>query len=73
LEKGVAFYFDEMCTFEEKLEQIAAREYNKSALITLEQFQNRILIEKDVISKLKHRCKNELIILHSLKFNENFD
>jgi hypothetical protein len=61
-----------MCTFEEKLEEVAEREYNKNALIPLEQFQNRILIEKDVISKLKHRCKNELTILNSHKLNENY-
>ena len=70
--KELSFHFDEMCTFEEKLEEIAEREYNKNALIPLEQFQNRILIEKDVISKLKHRCKNELTILNSHKLNENY-
>jgi hypothetical protein len=70
--KELSFHFDEMCTFEEKLEEVAEREYNKNALIPLEQFQNRILIEKDVISKLKHRCKNELTILNSHELNENY-
>ena len=34
--KELSFHFDEMCTFEEKLEEVAEREYNKNALIPLE-------------------------------------
>ncbi|ARV05679.1 hypothetical protein BTO04_02750 [Polaribacter sp. SA4-10] len=64
--RELCFHFDEMDTFEDKLEEIAARAYDKNAAIQIEQFQNRILIEKDVISKLKHRCKNKMTTLHSL-------
>lgn len=71
--RELRFHFDEMDSFEEKLEEIAAREYSKSALIPLEQFQNRIMIEKDAISKLKHRCKNKIAILNKLKQNEDLD
>ena len=43
--RELRFHFDEMDTFEDKLEEIAAREYNKDASIQIEQFQNRILIK----------------------------
>ncbi len=71
--RELRFHFDEMDTFEEKLEEIAAREYNKSAAIPLEQFQNRILIEKDAISKLKHRCKNKMAVLNRADIYEDLD
>jgi hypothetical protein len=71
--RELRFHFDEMNTFEEKLEEIAAREFNKSATIPLEQFQNRVLIEKDVISKLKHRCKNKIKLLNSTNTFEELD
>jgi len=71
--RELRFHFDEMDTFEEKLEEIAAREYNKSAAIPLEQFQNRIMIEKDAISKLKHRCKNKMAILNRLDYKDELD
>ena len=62
-----------MDSFEEKLEEIAAREHSKSALIPLEQFQNRIYLERDAISKLKHRCKKKISILNTLKQNEELE
>ncbi|KGL63481.1 hypothetical protein [Polaribacter sp. Hel1_85] len=68
--RELRFHFDEMDTFQDKLEEIAAREYDKNASMKIEQFQNRILIEKDVISKLKHRCKNKMNILNNLYANE---
>ncbi|WP_298879846.1 hypothetical protein [uncultured Polaribacter sp.] len=71
--RELRFHFDEMDTFEEKLEEIAAREYNKSASISIEQFQNRILIEKDAISKLKHRCKNKMINLNKVNYEDELD
>ena len=71
--RELRFHFDEMDTFEEKLEEIAAREYNKSASIQIEQFQNRILIEKDAISKLKHRCKNKMANLNRVNINDELD
>jgi hypothetical protein len=71
--RELRFHFDEMDTFEEKLEEIAAREYNKNASILLEQFQNRILIEKDVISKLKHRCKDKMTLLNSANSYDDLD
>lgn len=57
--RELKFHFKEMDTFQEKLEEIAGREFSKSALKPLENFQNRIMIEKSVISKLSHRCKKK--------------
>ena len=71
--RELRFHFNEMDSFEEKLEEIAAREYSKSALIPLEQFQNRINLERDAISKLKHRCKKKISILNTLKQNEELE
>ena len=42
-------------------------------MIPLEQFQNRINIERDAISKLKHRCKQKIKILNTLKQNEELE
>lgn len=71
--RELRFHFDEMDSFEEKLEEIAAREFSKSALIPLEQFQNRIMIEKDAIAKLKHRCKQRISVLNQAKLNDDID
>ena len=71
--RELRFHFNEMDSFEEKLEEIAAREFSKSALIPLEQFQNRIMLEKDAISKLMHRCKKRMQVLNAAKYNEDID
>ena len=71
--RELRFHFNEMDTFEEKLEEIASREFNPRALKPLEQFQNRIMIEKDVISKLMHRCKAKMKNIHIANLNEDID
>ena len=71
--RELRFHFNEMDTFEEKLEEIASREFGKKATIPLENFQNRISIEKVAISKLMHRCKNKMNNIHSANFNESID
>ena len=71
--RELRFHFNEMDTFEEKLEEIAGREFGKKATIPLENFQNRIMIEKDVISKLMHRCRNKMANIHQADYNENID
>ena len=43
------------------------------AMVPLEQFQNRIMIEKDAISKLMHRCKAKMKNIHYADFNEEID
>jgi hypothetical protein len=59
--RELRFHFDEMDTFQEKLDEITARQdLGIVALKKLDTLQNRILIEKESISKLKHRCRNVL-------------
>jgi len=71
--RELKFHFNEMDTFEEKLEEIASREFSERALVPLESFQNRIMIEKDVISKLLHRCKAKLKNIQFANLNEDID
>jgi hypothetical protein len=55
------FHANEMDLFEEKLEEIARREFLPQALKDLEMFQNKIMIERDVISKLLHRIRSKKV------------
>ena len=71
--RELRFHLNEMDTFEEKLEEIASREFGKRATIPLENFQNRIMIEKAAISKLMHRCENKLNNINTADINENID
>ncbi len=71
--RELRFHFNEMDTFQEKLEEIAAREYNPKSSKPLEVFQNRIMIEKDVISKLMHRCKRKMKNIHVADYGEDID
>ena len=67
--RELRFHFNEMDTFEEKLEEIASREFGKGATVPLENFQNRIMLEKSAISKLIHRCKNKMININRADFS----
>jgi hypothetical protein len=71
--RELRFHFNEMDTFQEKLEEIASREFGMKAMVPLEQFQNRIMIEKDAISKLMHRCKAKMKNINKADFNEDID
>ena len=71
--RELRFQFNEMDTFQEKLEEVASREFGMKALTPLENFQNRIMIEKDVISKLMHRCKAKMRNIQLADYNENID
>jgi len=71
--RELRFHFNEMDTFQEKLEEIASREFGMKALTPLENFQNRIMIERDVISKLIHRCKAKMRNIQLADYNENID
>ena len=68
--RELRFHFDEMDTFQEKLEEIAAHEFGKDARKNLEMYQNRIMIEKAAIAKLKHRCKEKLRELNAAHYND---
>ena len=71
--RELKFHYNEMDTFQEKLEEVASRESGMKALTPLEGFQNRIMIEKDVISKLSHRCKAKMRNIAMADYNENID
>lgn len=71
--RELRFHFNEMDTFQEKLEEIVSRIEDPIELKKLEVFQNRIMIEKDAISKLMHRCRNKLANINNVDFNENID
>ena len=71
--RELRFHFNEMDTFQEKLEEIASREFSKEALIPLESFENRILIEKSVISKLAHKCKAKMKNINRADLKEEID
>lgn len=71
--RELRFHFNEMDTFQEKLEEAVERIDDPIALKKLEVFQNRIMIEKDAISKLMHRCRNKLANINNVDFNENID
>jgi hypothetical protein len=72
--RELRFHFDEMDTFQEKLDELTARqELDIVALKKLDILQNRILIEKDAIAKLKHRCRNILATFNRAMFEDNMD
>ena len=71
--RELRFHFNEMDTFQEKLEEIAAREFSKEAMKGLENFQNRIMIEKNAISKLMRRCKFKMNNINRADLNEDID
>lgn len=65
--RELRFHLDEMDNFKEKLDELIARhELELEDLKKLDIFQNRILIEKDAIAKLKHRCRNLLKSIDNL-------
>lgn len=71
--RELRFHFNEMDTFQEKLEEIASREFSKEAMAPLESFENRIMIEKNVISKLAHRCKAKMKNVNRADLREEID
>ena len=71
--RELRFHFNEIDTFQEKLEEIASREFGIKALKPLEVYQNRIMLEKAAISKLMHRCKAKMKNIQMADYNENID
>lgn len=67
--RELRFHFNEMDTFQEKLEEIAVREFGRDARKDLEMFQNRIMIEKAAISKLMHQCKERMKDINNVALN----
>ncbi len=71
--RELRFHFHEMDTFQDKLDEIASRRQDPEILKKLEIFQNRIMLEKNAISKLLHRCRNKLANIMNVDFNETID
>lgn len=71
--RELRFHYNEMDTFQERLEEIAAREFDKRARRSIENFQNRITIEKNEISKLMHRCKRKMHNIAVADLTEHMD
>lgn len=71
--RELKFHKNEMETFQEKLEEIASREFGKKASKPLETFQNRILLENAAISKLLHRINAKMKHINLVDYNEAID
>jgi len=72
--RELKFHRDEMDTFQEKLDEVAARKnLDKTALISLESFQNKILRERKVISDLLHKIKQRRLSVKTADINEPLD
>lgn len=72
--RELRFHFDEMDAFQEKLDELTSRqELDIIALKKLDIFQNRILIEKDAIAKLKHRSRNILASFKRAAYENSID
>ena len=67
------FHREEMELFEEKLEEIAARNLGIEAMAPLEGFQNKIIREKEVIGKLLQRNRQKRKIIESGELTEEMD
>jgi hypothetical protein len=71
--RELKFHKSELVMFQKKLEEIAGREDIEKSSYEMEKFQNRILIERDAITKLLHRCRAKLGNLHSADHYKNID
>jgi hypothetical protein len=71
--RELKFHKNEMETFQEKLEEIASREFGKKATKSIETYQNRIMIENAAISKLLHRIAAKTKNINTANYNEDID
>jgi len=72
--RELKFHRDEMDTFQEKLEEVAARKnLDKEAMVALESFQNKILRERKVISDLLHKIKQKRMGIKTADLSEPVD
>jgi hypothetical protein len=55
--RELKFQESEMDYFEEKLEHVAIRNLGKDVMRQLESFQNKIIREREVMGKLRHRIR----------------
>jgi len=55
--RELKFQENEMEYFDEQLETIVMRDKEKETMKALERFQNKIIIEREAIGKLRHRIR----------------
>ena len=71
--RELKFHMSELDIFQKKLEEIASRDDFDKSSYKLESLQNRIMIERDAIGKLLHRCRAKLGNLHNANHYKNVD
>lgn len=71
--RELKFHMSELDMFQQKLEEIASREDIGKSSLELESYQNKIMIERNAIVKLLHRCRAKLGNLHSADHYKNID
>ena len=71
--RELKFHMSELDRFQQKLEEIAAREDFDRSSMKLESLQNRLIIETDAMGKLLHRCRHKLGNMHSADHYKNVD
>jgi len=69
--RELKFHMSELDMFQDKLEEIVSREDFDKSSFRLENLQNKIMIERDAIGKLLHRCRAKLGNLHSADHYKN--
>lgn len=71
--RELKFHMSELDLFQDKLEEIASREDFDKSSFRLESLQNKIMIERDAIGKLLHRCRAKLGNLHKSDHYKNIN
>ena len=61
----LAFYKDEVKIMERRIEEIASKNTSKDVLGKVEQFQNRLIINKNTMDILKHKINLSNDAIHS--------
>lgn len=69
--RELKFQESEMDYFEEKLEHVAMRNLGSDVMIQLEGFQNKIIREREVMGKLRHRLRMKKREIAQAKFQKN--
>lgn len=69
--RELKFQESEMDYFEEKLEHVAIRNLGNDVMIQLEGFQNKIIRERDVMGRLRHRIRMKKRAIAQAKYENN--
>ncbi len=69
--RELKFQESEMDYFEEKLEHVAIRNIGNDVMIQLEGFQNKIIRERDVMGRLRHRIRMKKRAIAQAKYENN--